>query len=58
MTRIIVWDFPTRVFHWLLVATFVAAFSIAQFTSDEAPLFHVHALLGLIIGLIVVLRII
>jgi cytochrome b len=58
MTRIKVWDFPTRVFHWLLVVTFVTAFSIAQFTSDEAPLFHVHALLGLVIGLMVVLRII
>lgn len=56
MTRIKVWDFPTRVFHWLLVVTFAAAFSIAQFTSDKDPLFHVHALLGLVIGLMVVLR--
>lgn len=58
MTRIKVWDFPTRVFHWLLVVTFVAVFSIIQFTSDKTPLFHVHALLGLVIGLMVVLRII
>jgi len=58
MTRIKVWDFPTRLFHWLLAGAFIAAFSIAQFTSDKDPLFNVHAILGLVIGLMALLRII
>ncbi|MBI5055320.1 MAG: cytochrome b/b6 domain-containing protein [Nitrospirae bacterium] len=58
MTRIKVWDVPTRLFHWLLAGAFLAAFGIAQFVSDKDPLFSVHALLGLVIGLMALLRII
>lgn len=57
MTRIKVWDVPTRLFHWLLAVTFLAIFSIAQFVPDKNPLFSVHALLGLVIGLMALLRI-
>jgi len=58
MTRIKVWDIPTRLFHWSLAAAFLAAFIITQTVSDEDPLFAVHAILGLIIGFMVLLRII
>jgi cytochrome b len=58
MTRILVWDLPTRLFHWMLAAGFLAAFGIAQFVSDDSPLFTVHMLLGLVLGLMVLLRII
>jgi cytochrome b len=57
MTRIKVWDVPTRLFHWLLAGTFLTAFGIAQFVPDKDPLFSVHALLGLVIGLMALLRI-
>lgn len=40
--RILVWDVPTRVFHWLLAATFAAAF----LTSDSERWRDIHVLAG------------
>jgi cytochrome b len=57
MNRILVWDFPTRLFHWLLAVTFTASLGVGLFVSDENPLFAVHGLLGLVVGLIVLFRI-
>lgn len=47
--RILVWDVPTRVFHWLLVASFVGAYLTAE--SERYRDIHVmlgYTLLGLI----------
>ncbi len=47
--RILVWDFPTRVFHWLLAASFAGAWYISE--SDEWLSFHAffgYLMLGLI----------
>ena len=57
MSRILVWDLPTRLFHWLLAAGFAAAFAIAILASDEHPLFPIHALPGLVLAFMVVLRV-
>ena len=47
---ILVWDLPTRLFHWLLVALMVAAFVTGQLGGDLMPW---HGRLGLaIIGLL------
>lgn len=35
-------------FHWLLAASFLGAFGIAQLADDEGSLFPVHMLLGLV----------
>jgi cytochrome b len=40
--RTLVWDLPTRVFHWLLAASFAGAY----LTSDGERLRDVHMLLG------------
>jgi cytochrome b len=40
--RILVWDAPTRVFHWLLAASFVGAF----LTADSERWRDIHVLLG------------
>ena len=46
-----VWDLPTRLFHWLLVALMVAAFVTGQLGGDLMPW---HGRLGLaVIGLLV-----
>lgn len=58
MTQIKIWDIPTRLFHWLLAAAVLTAFGIAQFVPDEDPLFSIHALIGLVTGLMVLFRII
>ncbi|MCU0935546.1 MAG: cytochrome b/b6 domain-containing protein [Gammaproteobacteria bacterium] len=42
MNRILVWDLPTRVFHWLLAASFAGAF----LTSESERLADLHVTLG------------
>jgi len=48
-TRILVWDFPTRLFHWLLAGSFAGAFVTAEseYFRDLHVLFG-YTLLGLI----------
>lgn len=47
--RILVWDVPTRVFHWLLVLSFVGAF----LTAETERYRDIHVLLGYtLLGLI------
>lgn len=41
-SRILVWDLPTRTFHWLLALSFVGAYA----TSDSERLRDVHVALG------------
>lgn len=41
MKKILVWDIPTRIGHWLLVATFALSFLTGD--SEETRLFHVAA---------------
>jgi len=48
-TRILVWDIPTRLFHWLLAGSFIGAFLTAE--SEYFRDLHVllgYAMLGLI----------
>ncbi len=50
MTKILVWDFPTRVFHWLLALSFVGGYITGD--SERWRDFHVmfgYTLLGLIV---------
>jgi cytochrome b len=56
MTRILVWDLPTRLFHWLLAGSFLSAFAIAATTDDDGRLFPIHMLLGLVVVFMVALR--
>ncbi len=58
MNRILVWDLPTRLFHWLLAATFAGAAGIALLADDDGPVFRIHMLLGLMAAFMVVLRVI
>jgi cytochrome b len=48
-TRVLVWDVPTRVFHWLLAASFLGAFLTAE--SERLRVAHVmlgYTMLGLV----------
>jgi len=50
MKRILVWDIPTRLFHWLFAASFAAAW----LTSDSDQWLSVHVFFGyLMLGLVV-----
>jgi cytochrome b len=52
--RILIWDVPTRVFHWLLAASFAGAF----LTGDSERWRDVHLLLGYTFAGLIVFRVI
>ena len=54
----LVFDLPTRIFHWLFAFGFVGAFSIGKFTDDESALYPLHMFFGAMMAIAVVLRII
>ncbi len=58
MNRVLVWDLPTRLFHWLLSGGFIAAAVISLLLGEHSSLFPYHAIIGLIIALMVCLRIV
>ena len=58
MKRILVWDLPTRMFHWLLAAGFLTAFTIGSAVSHHDATFPLHMVVGLVLGLMVVLRLV
>jgi cytochrome b len=53
-----VYDLPTRIFHWLFAALFVAAFSIAKLIDDDSALYSQHMILGYILFFLTALRIV
>jgi cytochrome b len=57
MRNQLVYDLPTRMFHWLFAGLFVTAFLIAKTVDDESPTFSYHMLAGLLLGFTVLLRI-
>ncbi len=58
MKRILIWDLPVRLFHWIFALAFIAAFAIALSVDDDAGLFPVHMLLGGIMTFMVLLRVV
>lgn len=58
MSRQLVWDLPTRIFHWSLAGGFIASATIALVLGDDSPVFPYHAILGLTIAMLVVLRLV
>lgn len=58
MRKQLIYDLPTRIFHWGFAALFVFAFFIAKTVDDENPVFSYHMLAGLMLGGLVTLRII
>ena len=51
-TRILVWDIPTRIFHWILVLCFVVAYLTSE--SERWQLWHITA--GYIFGVLLLFR--
>lgn len=58
MTPQLIWDLPTRLFHWLFAAGFAASALIALTLDDDGPLFPSHAIIGLTLAVMVALRLI
>lgn len=58
MKKHLVYDLPTRIFHWLFAGLFVAAFAIAKTVDSESPFYSYHMLAGLLLSFTVLLRVI
>ena len=58
MPRVLIWDLPTRIFHWLLTIGFFAAAAISLAADDDSSLFSAHMILGIVLGVMVMLRIV
>lgn len=58
MPKSLVWDLPTRLFHWLFAAGFSVAAVIALLIDDDSPVFPYHAMIGLAITAMIGLRVV
>lgn len=56
-TKILVWDLPTRVFHWLLTVGLTVCLVLAYLADEGSSWFQAHMLLGIALGLLVLFRI-
>jgi cytochrome b len=56
--RTLVWDLPTRLFHFFLILGFGSAAVITLMLGTESAAFPYHAIIGMVIALLVVLRIV
>ncbi len=52
----LIWDLPTRFFHWLLAISVILAFGFAQLTEKESPQFYLHVVFGVLAGILVIWR--
>lgn len=58
MPGVLVWDVPTRLFHWLFAVGFTGAAVIALVMGEDGSLFPYHAILGLTIAALVSMRLV
>lgn len=47
MRPVLIYDLPTRVFHWLFAGFFITAFAISNLVDDESARFSLHMLAGM-----------
>ena len=57
MRQQLVYDLPTRLFHWLFAGLFLTGFVIAKTIDDDSIWFSYHSMAGLTLGFVVLLRI-
>ncbi len=55
MKTIVVWDLPTRVFHWVLAGSVILALIV---TDDEGLAYTLHAIVGVIALVLVLFRLV
>ncbi|KAF0181825.1 MAG: cytochrome B561 [Nitrospirae bacterium] len=58
MSKILVWDIPNRIFHWLFAGSIAVAMTIAFLVDDEQPLFQMHMLLGIVTFFMLLIRLV
>ncbi len=58
LAKLLVFDVPTRVFHWFFAIGFSVTFYLADQVDSESPFYYYHMLVGLTLCLSVILRIV
>lgn len=58
MRPLLVYDLPTRLFHWMFAGFFITAFAIANLVDDDSARFSLHMLAGLGMVCVIALRLI
>lgn len=58
MKNILVWDIPTRIFHWAFAVSLSAALGIGFLADDDHPLFRLHMLFGIVALFLLLLRVV
>lgn len=56
--QVLIWDLPTRLFHWIFAVGFILAAVFALVPGEHSQLCPYHSILGLIIAFVVFLRVI
>lgn len=56
-TKVQVYDWPVRFFHWVFALLFVAAFFIAKTFDDDSAQYPYHMMIGFTLAFAVILRI-
>lgn len=52
----LIWDLPTRLFHWMFAGSVGGAFLIAKVAEKESPLFYLHVVFAVLAGLLILWR--
>jgi cytochrome b len=58
MTRVLIWDLPVRLFHWMLTLLILGALGISLLVDDSSRWYPYHSVLALIAAPLIVLRIV
>jgi cytochrome b len=56
-TKILVWDVPSRLFHWGFAISLTLALGLGFLLDDDHPLFQLHMLCGIVALFLLVVRI-
>jgi len=54
----LIWDLPTRLFHWLFAFSVGGAFLLAKVTEKETPLFYLHVVLAVLAACLLIWRVV
>ena len=57
MDKILVWDIPSRIIHWVFAGSLSAALAIAFLADDEQPIFKLHMVLGIVAAFALAIRV-
>jgi cytochrome b len=58
MNKILVWDIPARLFHFVFAASLSAAMGIGFLVDDDEPVFQMHMIFGIIALFMLLMRVI